>query len=103
MHRKQKNIISLFLLIVLLLPTVLNISHHHHGEGDYLLKSQWKIDVKCEIRDYQGLFFSIIGPVLPDQNIEFIATIHEIATFPFLSNYLAQSVLLRAPPAGQII
>lgn len=104
MFKKFKNIISLFLLLVFVLPSILKFEHHHeHFEhkadnGKYYHEHH----EKCLICSFEFSIFShepekIVIP--KEQPISKYDNKYRSAYFSSLSKY---SFLLRAPPIKQI-
>jgi hypothetical protein len=104
MNRKFKNIISLLLLLVFLLPTIVKLGHHH---GHFIYKEKIEkntqvLSEKCGICDFE--FFVFLS------DYEIIDLHNEISLAKYCNNYdcsyysnLSQfSYLLRAPPGLQI-
>jgi len=104
MIKKLKNIISLLLLLVFLLPTIVKLEHHH-DHFIYKAKNEkhfHEFHEKCSICNFE--FASFLS------SVEIIDLQKENPIDPYCNNYnslynycLSQySFLLRAPPERQI-
>jgi hypothetical protein len=104
MIRKIKNITSLLLLLVFLLPSIVKLEHHHehfncHAENE---KHLHNFHEKCAVCSFEFSDFS--------SDIEIIDTVNEKPLDNYSNSYssiyystLSQySFLLRAPPDKQI-
>jgi hypothetical protein len=104
MNRKLKNITTLLLLLVFLLPTIVKLEHHHENFAykEKVEKNAQVLSGKCGICDFE--FFVFLS------DYEIIDLHNEIPLVKYCNNYdcsyysnLAQfSYLLRAPPGLQI-
>ena len=99
-----KKIISLVLLLVLLLPSIVKLEHHHE-QFNFKAINENQLDVlhnKCLICNFE---FSIYIPTfekidLPNENA--LDSYINRYTSKYLSNLSQFSFLLRAPPCSQI-
>ncbi len=101
MSGRQKHIISFILFIVFLFPSGIKLLHHHHDEGSTCAHQIECINVKCDICDYNFVFYPERGKTIPDHTIV-LNTFYTFQTYEiFLINFNTQSILLRAPPMNK--
>jgi hypothetical protein len=104
MRRKFKNIASLFLLLVFLLPAIVKFEHHHQNYAIVLKNGRHTpvLQNNCPICNFElSIFIS---------NIENIHIQNEYFSDAYFNNYNSRysfnlskfSFLLRAPPAIQV-
>jgi hypothetical protein len=104
MIRKFKNIASLFLLLVFLLPSIVKLEHHHkHFECKAKNEKHFhEFHNKCAVCSFEfSVFSSAFGNiVLPkEQPVAKYCNNYRSVNYYTLSKY---SFLLRAPPYRQI-
>jgi len=101
MIRKHKNIISIFLLLAFLTPSIVKLEHHHEHIVSKTAddKHSYAFQEKCPICSFEfSVFLTIIKRVellkenLPDKYCNYYQSI-------FVSPFPSSSLLLRAPPA----
>ncbi len=101
MSIKLKNIASLMLLMVFLMPSVVKIEHHHeHGDhaGNNEYPSQ-KFHDNCAICNFEFSFFlSVNGEVYFEENEHSKRYINYYSSVDF-QNLSQYNFLLRAPPS----
>ncbi len=100
MKRKTINIISIFLLIVFLLPSFVKLEHHHEHER-YTDNKDSRIKLtheKCFVCNFEFSIFSSNSPIFlfkPEtQDYNYSSNFHPQLFY----NHLEYSFLLRAPP-----
>jgi hypothetical protein len=105
MIKNRKHFVSLMLALILLMPTMVKLNHHHdHGRSyDEGNRSTTQFTHKCLICDFQYSTF-LIQEFIPESAIFKYndPTINLYSQF-LLSNSLKYSFLLRAPPVLQLI
>lgn len=100
MIRKFKNITSLLLLLVFLLPSIVKLEHHHeHFEGKAINEKHYHVlHDKCVICNFEfSVFLSDIGDIdfQKEGLLEYFCNNYDSVYFSNLSQF---SFLLRAPP-----
>jgi hypothetical protein len=104
MIRKFKNIASLFLLLVFILPSIVRLEHHHeHFECKAKNEKHYHVfHEKCAVCNFEFSIFSsdFEKIVLPkEQPVAKYCNNYRSVNYSTLSKY---SFLLRAPPYRQI-
>jgi len=100
MSKNKKHIVSIFLVMILLMPTVIKLEHHHdhHCNHDQKDKSTTFFNDKCFICDFQFSTFvskDFVPYLISFDYTELHAYLH--TPFQYLNNS-KYSFLLRAPP-----
>ena len=104
MNKKIKNIASLLLLLVFLLPTIVKFEHHHKLLSIDLKneKNNTAVQNNCPICNFEfSIFISNVNN-FRGQNQYFIDTYFTNYNSRYNSNLSQFSFLLRAPPVIQI-
>jgi hypothetical protein len=104
MNRKSRNIISLLLLFVFILPTIVKLEHHHE-QFVYKANNEKNIRVfseKCVICNFEFFVFLSDFADIDLHNEKPLINYSNNYSFLFHSDLLQFSYLLRAPPALQI-
>lgn len=104
MNRKYKNIASLLLLLVFLLPSIVKIGHHHeHFECNAKNEKHYHVfHEKCAICNFEfSVFLSSVKNIQLQKENPFDAYCNNYDS-RFNSNLSRFSFLLRAPPDKQI-
>jgi len=104
MIRKFKNIVSLFLLLVFLLPSIVKLEHHHeHFEcKEKNAKHFHEFHEKCAVCNFEFSVFSseFVNIVLTKEKpLTNYCNNYKSVNYSTLTKY---SFLLRAPPFKQI-
>lgn len=105
MIRKLKKNVSIFLLLVFILPSIAKLEHHHeHVECKAKHeKHSHECNEKCAICDFEfSVFFSDFNPIFLSIKLtvaEYCNTYRSV----FHSTFSKYSFLLRAPPYKQIL
>lgn len=100
MSRNKKHIVSIILVMILLMPTVIKLEHHHdhHCNHDHDNRSITLFEEKCFICDFQ--FSTFISNEFIPYTVRFdyaeLST-NQHTSFQYLNN-CKYSFLLRAPP-----
>ena len=100
MSRKFKNIVSLLLLLVFLLPTIVKLEHHHEHLVSVTIDDRQNqvFHGKCAICDFEfSVFLPDIGDIdfHKENPLEYFCNNYDSVYFSNLSQF---SFLLRAPP-----
>lgn len=104
MNRKLKNITSLLLLLVFLLPAIVKLEHHHE-HFVYKAKNEKNSQVfyeKCGICNFEFFIFLFDFGIIDLQNEIPLANYCNNYYCLYYSNLSQFSYLLRAPPGLQI-
>lgn len=100
MIRRFKNITSIFLLLVFLLPSIVKLEHHHeHFECKAINEKHYHVlHDKCVICNFEfSVFLSNTGDIdfQKENPLEYFCNNYDSVYFSNLSQF---SFLLRAPP-----
>jgi len=104
MIRKLKNIASLLLLLVFLLPSIEKLEHHHEHSNHYLKSEKDYPEFKdnCYVCDFEFSVFSSDFETIRLQKEQHLDKFCNNYSSFYYSNHSEQSFLLRAPPYRQI-
>jgi hypothetical protein len=104
MNRKTRNIISLLLLLVFLLPSIVKIEHHHDHfvyKANHENNSQ-VLNGKCSICNFEFFVFLSYAGNIDLQDEKPLENYCNNYNCLYYSNLPQFSYLLRAPPGLQI-
>jgi hypothetical protein len=100
MIKKTKNIVSILIVLVLLMPSIIKIEHHHN---DFVCHTKTEkhfhvLHDKCAICIFEYSFFLTEKYYSALDKIDFIDNYKNQFIADYFSNLTAYSFLLRAPP-----
>jgi len=104
MTKRFKNIISIALVIILLLPITIKLFDglfHHHYYFHCIAKNEKHFHEhheKCPIPSFDLSFFSVEKQIQTTQKIDFGVEQNDVYNFTSCCNNSRYSFLLRAPP-----